>query len=523
MRVYSGISADEGEAYGVIRIKEYSDLVRDNYATLGTEYAADAEYECSLFLRARVYADKELKGLATIMERRAQKKEAEIFHALRMLAMDETFAGSVLHEIRDNGKSAVYSIGKVSDELANRLMANASDLFRSRCEDIYDLRDLLIKGVYQGGSVNEIEEIGENCILVTDTISPVEVMRLNTKWVNGIVCRKGSIYSHSAILAAARNIPMLINCNIEGVVGVEGYPAILSADKGKLYVSPDDEVIAEFEDLRKRRSKEQRILDRWEKKGYQPEDLLLNASTPEDVDTVIKYNMKGIGVFRTEFMFMGDTTAPTEDNTYAFASEMAKRLKDKVIVIRTMDFAEDKHPQYVNDLDGKRGIEYSLYEETMFRSQLRTVLRSSVFTQVSVLLPMIRKVEEFKRTLEIIEELKVELKNEGLDYSDNYRVGAMIETPEAIECVDELAKLADFFSIGSNDLGLYALGISRDNTNKNSFSAEERKKMLELIKKACDAAHREGIRVEICGKIGNDPDWTDDLKAAGIDTFSISL
>ena len=131
--------------------------------------------------------------------------------------------------------------------------------------------------------------------------------------------------------------------------------------------------------------------------------------------------------------------------------------------------------------------------------------------------------EEFKRTLEIIEELKVELKNEGLDYSDNYRVGAMIETPEAIECADELAKLADFFSIGSNDLGLYALGISRDNTNKNSFSAEERKKMLELIKKACDAAHREGIRVEICGKIGNDPDWTDDLKAAGIDTFSISL
>lgn len=523
MQVYKGVTAQGGAAYGIIKIKDKkARKTRDKSKTTGTLERVDARLERSRFLRARVGADNALMLLREKTEGTLGEKEARIFETERMVLQDEGFTRQVLEKISDEGLTADAAVTAVSAELTEILEKNESEFFRSRCEDIYEIRDLLINEMQSNNTLPERDEIEKRHILVADNISASEMMSIDYRKVRGIVLRKGSIYSHASIIARSRHIPMIVNCNFPGDLSVAEFPAVLLAGEGKLFISPEAAILSKFSH---QKMKDLGIEEENETDS-EPKDfsgMFVNVTGIQDVDRACKCNAKGIGLFRSEFIYMGRRAAPSEEEQFAIYKEALIRMKGKPVVIRTADFGGDKKTSYLKEMGGARGIEYSLREMSLLTSQLRALLRASRYGNLYILLPVVKSALQVWSVLALIEGVKEELAKEGIPYGSGYKLGVMIETLNAVDCADELAKLVDFFSIGTNDLFGSVLGIARENIRPQDFNEENTSKLFDVIKETTKAAHRAGITVTVCGELASDSQAAVKLKELGVDDLSVSI
>lgn len=524
MQIYKGVTAQSGAAYGIIKIKGFdSKTIKpgalNSTGTLCGEI--DIHAERSRFLLARVKVDDKLRKLCEKTLETIGEKEAQIFDVERMVLKDEGFTSSVLYEI-SRGVDAATAVMIVSESLVQKLDANANEFFHSRCEDIYDIRDLLVGSIRSLDGDTPHSESEKRHILVADNVSATEMMNFDFRKVRGIVLRHGSIYSHAAIIARSRRIPMIVNCDFPGDFSVAEFPAVLLAGEGKLFISPDGSTLARFS--------EQKMMDlgiipensMWHASDEGIQDLFANAGCIEDVNTAMALKAKGIGLFRTEFLYLTDRT-PSEEEQFEVYKKVLKKAKGRPVVFRTADFGDDKLPLFLPAHDGLRGISYSLCELDIFITQIRALLRASHYGNLSIMFPMITSVEEVEKTLSIITQVDAEIRKTGLPVSNSYKIGAMIETPEAVEISDKLANMVDFFSIGTNDLSRFVLSVDRNQMSTQDLEGDNRDKLMNYVRKIVKSAHDAEITVSVCGELAADADWAVDFKTAGVDELSVSV
>lgn len=544
MRTFSGNTVQGGAAYGfIISVDFFEQLGKTEYETKDNAARADVIGErMARFFRARVYVDNELARLAEETRQKVGEKEATIFEACRVLLKDESLSNQVTKDIQENNSTPEDAVIKAMDYVANLLQANNSDYFKSRSEDVVELREMVVHAIRTNCSPEEAKHLKGRTILVADQLTAAQLMSYDISKIKGIVLRRGSYYSHLAFLARAKNIPMLIDCDFPGKMAIAGFPGILFADEGKFIVSPTEVAALKYRKIKNKKETLAKDISNIKHKGIDPSTVYANAVNLDEVRNAVRAGLQGVGLFRSEFLYLGRTTPPSEEEQFAVYAEAARILNGKPLVVRTADFDEDKLPIYIKTMAGERGIVFSLREKTLLRTQLRAIIRASAFGRVEILLPMVRSVDEVLATRDLIEELKNELREElenkptdesnckaesspeGRNRFDNkIALGVMIETPEAVEDAERISDIADFFSIGTNDLSRYALGITRSGMKPGDLTGENRDKLLSLIVRTTEAAHCANIPVMVCGEIGTAPEWHFDLIKAGVDGFSVQL
>lgn len=461
--------------------------------------------EVSRFVVAVAFAKGQLQTLYEQSISTIGQQDALIFGIHQMILEDEEFYNAAINLIEEqkiNAEYAIYEAAKQVEECFYK---------QGRTEDIWDVAERLFH-ILMGDDFAGALPKGKG-ILVADELFPSEVMKLDVSRVKGIVLKKGSLNSHAAILIRSRQIPAIIGSELMDVE--VGIPAILDAGEGILYVEPDADTID-----RMNRKQAVEIAKREEllrlKNAKTKVHLCANVGNMEDVLLALEVGADGIGLLRSEMLCMKEQVIPSEEEQFTIYKGILQKMNGKKVVIRTWDFGEDKTIEGL-DTQGLRGIRFCFGHPKLFKEQLRALYRASVYGNLGILLPMISSVDEVKKVKTLLEDVKKELSEEGQEYDRNIKLGVMIETPAAVLVSRQLAKEADFFSIGTNDLTQYALGIDRQ---KNSYDPHH-PAVMELIRMTVKNAHAEGIPVGICGELGADESLTKTFATMGIDELSV--
>ena len=384
------------------------------------------------------------------------------------------------------------------------------------------------------GTAEKCLESADAVIILADDLTPSETIHLDKAKVLAFVTRKGSSNSHTAILARSLNIPAIVNVNFspESLDVFDGREAALAAVSGRFYGDPDEQTMQSIAAFIKQRNLDRQALDALKGKENITSDgrkirIFANIGGREDVENVLENDTGGIGLFRSEFFYLGRQEAPSEEEQFAHYKEVVERMAGRQVIIRTLDIGADKRVDYLglqeeeNPALGFRAIRICLHQPEIFRTQLRAIYRASVFGNVGVMFPMITSVEEVRRIKEIVREVREELISERIPVG-NPELGIMIETPAAALISDELAKEVDFFSVGTNDLTQYTLAIDRQNEKLSEFYDPHHRGVLMLIQMACENAHKNGIWIGICGELAGDLELTKTFVDMGIDELSVS-
>ena len=493
----------------------------------------DTAAEVKRFHMASAAASERLAELYEKTLQRLGKSAAAIFQAHKMMLEDETWQAFVLDSIRINHFNAEYAVSKAGEHFAGILSSMEDKYMQARAEDIRDITERMIYVLSQVESDRPVKvEMTDPVIVVADELSPSEAASLDKERLAGFVTKHGSSVSHTAILARTYGIPAI--SGIDPDKAWDGKPAAIDGETGTLYIDPTQEILQFIKEKKaKNEQKQKRLMSRFKDKETVTKDgkrigLFANIGHIRDAENALLYGAEGIGLFRSEFLYLDKNELPTEEEQYEVYKQLAELMGERELVIRTLDIGADKTAGYFNlpkednPAMGLRGIRFSLSRPDVFKSQLRALYRASAYGNISILLPMISSLEEVKQAKKIMKEVRSQLKAENIPIRKKVKLGLMIETPAAALISDLLIKECDFFSIGSNDLTQYLIAADRGNQNlAHVFDPhhEAVKRMLSLI---IENAHSGGKRVGICGELGSDTRFTGELILMGIDAISVS-
>lgn len=534
MQSYRGKSVFEGIAIGKIR------LFRKDELQLKPIQIRNVEGELERYLAAKHTAAQQLKQLYEKAVRKVGEAGAAVFEVHGMLLEDGEYNQSVESIIREEHVNAEYAVSMTGEKFSGRFAAMEDDYIASKAADVKDISRRLVEILQKNNdvsgnlqdSVAEAEKISEPVIVVAEDLSPSETIQMNQDKVLAFVTVKGSAYSHTAILAGMMGIPALVRTELVLDASMDGKRGIVDGYEGVLYVEPEAELEKRMGMRLAAQLEEKRQLRRLVGKKSVTADgrqvmLCANIGNIGDLKAVLENDADGIGLFRSEFIYLERKCFPTEEEQFLIYKAAAEAMRRKPVIIRTLDIGADKQCDYFrmekeeNPALGCRAIRICLKHPEIFKIQLRALFRASAFGNIAIMYPMITGVREMKRIREIADEVKEELAAAGAVFREPEQ-GIMIETPAAVMMSDELAKEVDFFSIGTNDLIQYTLAMDRQNTGLEEFCDPHYPAVLRMIEIVVKNARQAGIPVSICGELGADSAFTGDFLKLGVNELSVS-
>lgn len=525
MIVLEGKAVFEGIAIGKLFVYKKKEQ------TVKREKVQDAAAEIKRYEAAKDLAIEQLRALHEKAVKEVGEAGAEIFEAHQFMIDDGDYIDSVKNIIETENVNAEYAVAQTGDIFHNMFSEMEDEYFKGRATDVKDITERIINCL-NGGSSGDIDS-DEPVIVVADDLAPSETVQMDKEKILSFVTVHGSANSHTSILAKTMNIPAIIGCDIPLTKGVDGKLAIVDGFEGKVYIDPAQDVLAEKKKLLQKELDKKELLEQLKGKDNvtldgQHINLYANIGNTKDLGLVLQNDAGGIGLFRSEFIYLGSDDYPTEEEQFAIYKQVAQAMAEKKVIIRTLDIGADKQADYFNlpkeenPAMGLRAIRICLTNPEIFKTQLRAILRASAYGNISIMFPMIISVEEVKRIKEIVEEVKKELDEIGLPYDKDIELGVMIETPAAVMIAEELAREVDFFSVGTNDLTQYTLAIDRQNQNLDEFYDAHHPGLLKMLKMIVDGAHKGGAWAGICGELGSDLSLTKEFLAMGYDELSVS-
>lgn len=516
-------------AFGGIAIGRIS-IYQKGEQTVKRQRIEDTEKEVARFHDARKHAISQLQLLYDKAIREVGETNAAIFEIHQMMLEDLDYIYSVESIIQNQSLNAEYAVAVTSDNFSH-MFADMDDAYmKERAADVKDVSERIIS-ILSGKSSNTVSS-DEPVIIVADDLAPSETVQLNKEKVLAFVTVHGSTNSHTAILAKTMNIPALVGTNITLDESLNGTLAIVDGFKGEIYLDPDKDFLDEMQKKLDAELEKRRLLQTLKGKENVTLDgqkilVYANIGNSKDLASVLQNDAGGIGLFRSEFLYLEKDNYPTEEEQFNVYRAVAETMAGKRVIIRTLDIGADKQADYFNleheenPAMGLRAIRICLTKPEIFKVQLRALFRASMYGKIAIMYPMITSLWEVRRIKEIVEEVKQELTEQNIPFAD-VEQGIMIETPAAVMISDILAKEVDFFSIGTNDLTQYTIAIDRQNTQLDEFYNPHHKAVLRMIKMTVNNAHKNNIWVGICGELGSDLDLTETFLAMNIDELSVS-
>ena len=522
-----GTSASAGIGIGKAVIVEETEL------KIKRETVADSEAEKVRFRAASAQAAAETGALAKDLATKVGEKEAEILNGHLLLLSDPMLTGEIENIISGENVNSEYAIENVCNTYADMFASMGDELMQQRATDMRDIKTRMQK-ILMGVKSVDISSLPAGTIIVARDLTPSMTAGIDPENVVGIVTELGGKTSHSAILARALEIPAVVA--LEGFLSAvsDGQEVVLDGSKGIVIVNPDEAEKAEYVQKRESFLKEKKELEQYIGKPTVTKDgitveLVANIGRPDDVDKVLHYDGEGVGLFRTEFLFMDRTSMPTEEEQFEAYRKVASALNGKPVIIRTLDIGGDKEIPYMglekdeNPFLGYRAIRFCLdRKDDIYKPQLRALLRASAFGNIRIMVPMVTCIEEFREAKALIEEIKKELDEKGTAYKKDIEVGIMVETAAASLMADVFAKEVDFFSIGTNDLTQYTMSVDRGNDKVSYLYSTLNPAVLRSIRHVIECGRKEGIMVGMCGEAASDPMLIPLLLAFGLNEFSMS-
>ena len=525
MQVYSGKSVFGGIAIGKISV------YRKNEQQVKRVRTEDTKGELARYEAAKADAIEQLQELYQKALKEVGEANAAIFEIHQMMLDDGDYNESVENIIETQKVNAEYAVGVTGDNFAQMFRAMDDDYMRERAADVKDISERVLS-ILNGGQKGKVVT-DEPVVIVADDLAPSETVQLEKDMVLSFVTVHGSVNSHTAILARTMAIPALIGTEELPLDDtVDGKLAVVDGLNGKIYVEPDAQTLEEMKKRRQAELEKKELLQLLKGKDNVTLDgkkimLYANIGNIKDLATVIQNDAGGIGLFRSEFIYLEKDRYPTEEEQFSIYKTAVETMAGKRVIIRTLDIGADKQCEYFemdkeeNPALGYRAIRICLTRPEIFKTQLRALFRASVYGNLAIMYPMITSLWEVRRIKEIVEEVKAELTAEQLEFG-NPQQGIMIETPAAVMMSGELAKEVDFFSIGTNDLTQYTLAIDRQNPKLDKFYDAHHPAVLSMIRMTVENAHKAGIWAGICGELGADTSLTKEFLAMGVDELSVS-
>lgn len=490
----------------------------------------DSEQEILRYRQAKQTAMEQLQGLYQKALKEVGEANAAIFEIHQMMLEDDDYNESVENIIRMQQVNAEYAVASTGDNFAQMFSAMDDDYMRARSADVKDISERVLSVL--GGRATGIAASGEPVIIVADDLAPSETVQLNKDLVLSFVTVHGSVNSHTAILARTMSIPALIGTAIPLTDDIDGKVGIVDGKNGCIYVDPDEDTLGRMQQLKLEEQEKKELLQTLKGRENITIDgkkimLYANIGNSKDLAAVLQNDAGGIGLFRSEFIYLERDTFPTEEEQFQIYRTVAETMAGKPVIIRTLDIGADKKCDYFemepeeNPAMGCRAIRICLTRPEIFKTQLRALFRASAFGNISIMYPMIISVDELRKIKTIVAEIRQELTEQGVTFGEP-KQGIMIETPAAVMMSEELAKEVDFFSIGTNDLTQYTLAIDRQNPKLDAFYDPHHPAVLRMIQMVVENAHKAGIWAGICGELGADTTLTRRFLAMGVDELSMS-
>ncbi len=525
--MYKGTGASAGIGIGKVVIVEEKELV------IKRENITDAAAEIQRFKGALETSMKQTEALAADLAQRVGEKEAEILNGHIMLLSDPMLTGEIEAMITNDSVNSEFAIETVCTNYANVFASMGDELMQQRATDMKDIKTRMQK-VLLGVESVDIAALPEGSIILAKDLTPSMTAGINPANVTGIVTELGGRTSHSAILARALEIPAVVA--LTGILNEvkNGDVLVLDGTDGTVLVNPEDSILAEYQGKRAAFLKEKKELEQYigrpsvTKDGVHVE-VVANIGKPEDVDKVLQYDGEGVGLFRTEFLFMDRDAMPTEEEQFEAYKKVAIAMNGKPVIIRTLDIGGDKEILYMglekdeNPFLGYRAVRFCLdRKDDVYRPQLRALLRASAFGNIKIMIPLVTCIDEYRQVKALVEEIKQELTDKGFAFNKDIPLGIMVETAAASLIADIFAKEVDFFSIGTNDLTQYTMSVDRGNDKISYLYSTFNPAVLRSIKRIITCAREEGIMVGMCGEAASDPMMIPLLLAFGLNEFSMS-
>ncbi|MGX8709258.1 MAG: phosphoenolpyruvate--protein phosphotransferase [bacterium] len=491
----------------------------------------DIEKEIGRFHAAVRQETAELETLFKKAVEEVGEKDARIFQIHQMMLEDEDFFRSVEEIIRTEKINAEYAVHQAASAAEQVLAGSQDEYLRSRASDIREVFSGLVK-ILSGAAAQEIQS-DQPVILAADDLTPGETIKLDKSKILAFITAKGSSNSHTAILARSMGIPAVVAVGESLNPDCGGRQAVVDGASGTIYLDPDAETLRVYGEAKAEQLETASELQQLKGKENITKDgrkikIYANVGSLSDVETALENDAGGIGLFRSEFIYLGRSDFPAEEEQFQIYKTAVEKMEGKEVIIRTLDIGADKQVDYFqmpreeNPAMGCRAIRICLTRPEIFRTQLSALYRASVYGNLAIMFPMITSVEEVRDCKKIVQEVQNDLLAEGLAFRPDVKTGIMVETPAAALISGELAAEVDFFSIGTNDLTQYTLAVDRQNPNLERFYHPHHSAVLKLIQMTAESAHRHGIQVGICGELGADPELTQTFLDFGIDELSVS-
>lgn len=526
-----GIGASRGIAFGRIAFLKRNKLPSEK------QHIRNVKRELERFEKARDDAIKQLDHLYEISLDKLGEQNAVLFQIHQMMLDDPEYLQGITEMISKEHVNAEYATLVTAKRLAKNFEAADNDYIKGRAADVMDISRRVIEIMLDHSGLLQHQHMyteydDDPIILATDDLAPSETVQIDQHQVSGIITSKGSSQSHTVIFAKTMDLPAIISIGDNLMSSMEGKYAIVDGTKGIVIVEPDMHTLSFYRDQKRTDVAKGSRVEQFRGKetltaSGRKINLYANIASLSDLDLAIKSDAEGIGLFRSEFIYLSSKDFPTEEEQFAVFKEVLQKMKGKKVVIRTMDIGADKSADYFmlkpedNPAMGMRAVRICLTNVELFKTHLRALYRASAFGTLAIMFPMISSTDEITQCKEICLEVQKELEKEGKDYSNSVELGIMIETPASALISDELAPLVDFFSIGSNDLTQFTLAVDRQNTQITRFLNPYHHGVIKLIKMTIENAHKHGIWVGICGELGADEAFTRQLVEYGIDEISV--
>ncbi len=523
MVTLSGRSVYKGIIIGPVAV-----LKKDGQQVKRTRIT-DVEAELSRLKMAGEQAQVQLQKLYGKAVKEAGEASAAIFEVYQMMLEDDDYLDAIHNMIQTELVNAEYAVAMTGDNFSEMFANMDDDYMKARAADVKDISNRLVRNL-MGQEEVDLASM-EPSIIVADDLSPSETVQMDKEKILAFVTVHGSTNSHAAILARMMNIPALIGVPVNLDEVNTGMQAVVDGFKGEVIFEPSEEICSEVEERIREEQEKMKLLQTLKGKenvtpSGQKINIYANIGSVSDVGDVLENDAGGIGLFRSEFLYLGRDDFPTEEEQFQAYRQVVQTMAGKKVIIRTLDIGADKQVDYFklgkedNPAMGYRAIRICLKQPGIFKVQLRALLRAAVYGNLSIMYPMIISVEEVRRIYEIVDEVKAELDEDQVPYKMPEQ-GIMIETPAAVMVSDELAELVDFFSIGTNDLTQYTLALDRQNAKLYDFYNPHHKAVLRMIKMAADNAHKCGKWIGICGELGADLELTEEFLRMGLDELSV--
>lgn len=517
--------------YGAIALGRISVFTRRE-ASVKRTHIEDIEAEKARLEKAKEKATEQLRTIYEKALKEVGEANAQIFEIHQMMIEDEDYNESIASIIETQSVNAEYAVAVTADNFSEMFASMDDAYMQARSADVKDISNRIISCLSDGGGSDAVSD--EKVIICADDLAPSETVQLDKDKVLAFVTAFGSSNSHTAILARNMNIPAVIGVGTELLNTVKsGVFAAVDGYTGEIFIDPDEETVARLEKKRKEDEEKKHLLQELKGKENVTLDgrkinIYANIGSVDNIGAVLANDAGGIGLFRSEFLYLESSDYPTEEQQFAAYKRVIESMAGKKVIIRTLDIGADKQVDYFglekeeNPALGYRAIRICLTRPEIFRTQLRALYRASAYGNLGIMFPMITSVSEVEKILAMCGEVREQLRAEGVEVSDNVELGIMIETPAAAIISDKLAPMVDFFSVGTNDLTQYTLACDRQNANIEQFLDTHHEAILRLIEMSAENAHKHGAWIGICGELAADTSLTETFLRMGIDELSVS-